>query len=132
VRIAALDKRINDDSWRLLEPGRKELLLPLGSDDALRQAARRVVSMKMSQRATRDFVRETLSAGGRSRAGRGAAPRLQTQIAQFNQRLSAVLGRKRLESLLRKSKPEEKAALRAEVERLSRWVKDALAKIRSA
>ena len=29
LEIAARDKRINDDVWRTLEPGRKELLLPL-------------------------------------------------------------------------------------------------------
>lgn len=40
VEIAARDKRINDDVWRTLEPGRKELLLPLADEPVMRKAAK--------------------------------------------------------------------------------------------
>ena len=36
IHIAAHDKRITDEAWRNLEPGRKELLLPLGDEAAMR------------------------------------------------------------------------------------------------
>ncbi len=55
LHVAAYDKRINDESWRGLDVGRKEILLPLGEDRLLRAAARRVSSLKLSQRATRDL-----------------------------------------------------------------------------
>lgn len=52
IDIGAHDHRITDQSWRLLEPGRKELLLPLGEDALLQKAAKHVVALKLSHRAT--------------------------------------------------------------------------------
>lgn len=130
VRIAAHDKRINDDAWRLLEPGRKELLLPLGEEGALRQAAQRVVAMKMSQRATRAFVREKLAADGRPSLTRPTPRRFHAELSRFNERLGLLGAKKRLEHVLAKSTPEEKKALRAEVERVSVWAKELLARLR--
>ena len=56
LHIAARDKRIPDQAWRALEPGRKELRLPLGDDALMREAAEHVQAMKLSQRATRAYV----------------------------------------------------------------------------
>ena len=42
LHVAAWDKRINDEAWRGLDLGRKELLLPLGDDARLREAAQHV------------------------------------------------------------------------------------------
>jgi hypothetical protein len=39
VQLAAYDKRISDQTWRGLDPGRKEPLLPLVEDRRLREAA---------------------------------------------------------------------------------------------
>ena len=39
-----------------LEPGRKELLLPLDDESAMRRAAQHVTAMKLTQRATRTYV----------------------------------------------------------------------------
>jgi len=131
VRIAAHDKRINDDAWRLLEPGRKELLLPLGNERAMRDAAQRVVAMKMSQRATRTLVRQQLSAEGRASVPRTTPKRLKTQLSKFNERLTDLSARRRIESVLTKSSAEEKNELRGEVERLAAWAKDVLGKLRA-
>src|SRR5438105_7545890 len=37
LEIAARDKRINDGSWRALDAGRKELLLPLADERTVRK-----------------------------------------------------------------------------------------------
>lgn len=130
VRIAAYDRRINDDSWRLLEPGRKELLLPLAQEDTMREAAKRVVAMKMSQDATRALVRQTLKAQGKKVAVRATPKRFHAHLASFNKRLGEISSRNRLEALLRKSTDEERAAIREELEAMTRWTKEALAKLK--
>ncbi len=56
LHIAARDRRITDEAWRNLEPGRKEILLPLGDDGLMRKAAQHVSAMKLTQRATRAYV----------------------------------------------------------------------------
>ena len=53
VAIAAHDKRINDGTWRRLEPGRKELLLPVGDEKLMRKAATHVMKRKLSLQLTR-------------------------------------------------------------------------------
>jgi hypothetical protein len=42
LQLAAYDKRITDQTWRGLDTGRKELLLPLAEDRRLRDAAQHV------------------------------------------------------------------------------------------
>ncbi len=64
VRIAAFDKRIQDEAWRNLEPGRKELLLPLRSEEALREGAQHVTAMKLSHRDTKAYVKAHLPPQG--------------------------------------------------------------------
>jgi hypothetical protein len=49
VRVAAYDRRITAQSWRGLDAGRKELLLPLGEERRLRDAAQHVSDMNLSQ-----------------------------------------------------------------------------------
>ena len=131
VRIAAYDRRINDDNWRLLEPGRKELLLPLGREDTMRAAARQVVSMKMSQQATRALVRQTLAAQGKKVAVRTTPKRLRAHLSSFNTRFAAISAKDRLEAVFRRSKPEERAAIRKELQQMASFAKDALAKLKA-
>lgn len=116
VDIAAHDKRINDDTWRLLEPGRKELLLPLGDEDQMRDAAKRVVAMKMSQSATRAFVREMRAATGKKMRTRATGPVLHRRM----KRVRSVLDGTELLRNVRRVAPTltaaDKAAFREEVE----------------
>lgn len=42
LQVAANDKRITDDTWRRLDAGRKEILLPLDDPRSLRDAAEHV------------------------------------------------------------------------------------------
>ncbi|CAN5192905.1 hypothetical protein BH09MYX1_BH09MYX1_46340 [soil metagenome] len=131
VRIAAHDKRINDESWRLLEPGRKELLLPLGDEAAMREAAQRVVAMKMSQRATKELVRAQMKAEGRAPSARTTPTKLKKQLSQFNARLVDLSSKRRIESILTKSTIAEKKELRTEVERLAEWARLVLRKLKA-
>jgi hypothetical protein len=48
LRIAAYDKRITDQTWRGLDAGRKEILLPLGDDRKLREAASHVSKFNLA------------------------------------------------------------------------------------
>ena len=122
VRIAAHDKRINDDAWRLLEPGRKELLLPLRDEGSMREAAQRVVAMKMSHRATRRFVRERLEGAGRASAPRTTPKRLGRDLAKLNERLGDIASKRRLNALVTSGTDEERKALHTELARLAEWV----------
>ncbi len=131
IAIAAHDKRITDDAWRLLEPGRKELLLPLGEEKAMRKAAAHVVKLKLSQRSTRQYVKSL-----RDEAGAGAKVRLtpaqaQAHVGRFLGRVGDAGYEKRLLSAVkamdaeqRKALVEQAAALRAFAARLSRMAKD--------
>ena len=53
VQLAAYDKRITDQTWRGLDTGRKELLLPLAEDRRLRDAAQHVSKFNLTQTKTR-------------------------------------------------------------------------------
>jgi hypothetical protein len=56
LRIAAYDERLQDDVWRLLDAGRKALLLPLEDPALLKQAARHVTTMRLTLAATAQYV----------------------------------------------------------------------------
>ena len=71
-RAAFWDRHLQDDRWRLLDIGRKELLLPLHDADLIREGAAHVTSMHLSQRATRLYVQGVLQA----RLGKGAQSRV--------------------------------------------------------
>lgn len=131
VDIAAHDKRINDDTWRLLEPGRKELLLPLGDEGQMRDAAKRVVAMKISQSATRAYVREMRAATGKKTTPRATGPLLHRRM----RRVRSVLDAAGLLRSVRRVAPalsaEDKAALRGEVEAIRDRAREILALLRA-
>ncbi|HRI66627.1 MAG TPA: hypothetical protein PK156_20400 [Polyangium sp.] len=128
VAIAAHDKRIQDESWRLLEPGRKELLLPLGDETAMRKAAQHVVAMKLSQRATRAFVRSQLSAQGKAAKPRVTGDGFRARLLKFRTEIAAPELTRKLGRLLPTLSHEEKTALQKELAALQTWA----AKIQSA
>lgn len=124
VYIAAHDKRINDDSWRALDAGRKELLLPLADEGTMRKAARQVLSMKMSQDATRMYVATLRAQQGKAPAVRLTAPRLTKRLRTLRESIGSARARKRLEKLVAEIGDEDRAALRDEVSALKEWLDD--------
>lgn len=123
VRIAAHDQRIQDDSWRLLEPGRKELLLPLaaGTDEApLREAAQHVMAMKLSHRATKAYVRNQRSAV-RTRVTALTHEQAKQDVARFSERVADARYEKRFAKLVAGLESDERAALREEITHVRAW-----------
>jgi hypothetical protein len=88
LHLAARDKRITDQTWRGLDTGRKELLLPLGDDARLREGAKHVTRYNLSQGKVREYVAGVLAAGGRERRIRITVPRLVDRV----RRLHASIG----------------------------------------
>ena len=129
LHIAAHDKRINDESWRALEPGRKALLLPLDDEGELRKAARHVTSLKLTQRATRAYVGALLAERGDARAPRLTAARIGSHLRGLRERVGAAAYQRKAIAVLRKSDAEAVGAVRAEVESLRAWAEAFLAKL---
>lgn len=125
LHIAAHDQRIQDDAWRLLEPGRKELLLPLHDEAALREAAQHVVKLKLSQRATKTYVK-SLRAEAAPRM-RLTSERARADIARFSEKVVDARYEKRVHALVKQMSGEERAAMKEEVARVRAWA-DRLAK----
>ena len=130
LRIAAHDKRIQDDSWRLLEPGRKELLLPLKEPPLLRKAAQHVVAMKLSQRATREYVRATIADQGGERKSRVTAGQFQSHVRRFRAHVEDATYKRRVARTLKDLGDEDRRALKEELSALRGWVAEMLAAVR--
>lgn len=126
LNIAAHDKRIQDDSWRLLEPGRKELLLPLKDEGQLRSAAQHVVSMKLSQRATRTYVRSLLDAQGKPSTLRMSPKRATSTVERWASSLGDARYRKRLRGELDKLGQGERKRVRGELQAMVRSLRELL------
>ena len=97
LQVAAYDKRINDQSWRRLDAGRKEILLPLEDERRLREAASHVTKFKLTQTKTREYVGELLARNGSTRQVRLTAPLLVGRVRKLRESLdgAAVLRRVR-------------------------------------
>jgi len=130
IAIAAHDKRIQDDAWRLLEPARKELLLPLAEEDALREAAQHVVAMKLSHNATRSYVKSLRAEKGRAVQRRVSLKQLEGKLRAFRERVSDAGFRKGVTKAVAGAKAEQRAALRKELSALGVWVRTTLASTR--
>ena len=118
LRIAAYDKRINDQAWRGLDAGRKERLLPLGDAKSIRQAAHHVSELDLSQTKTKAYVTTLLAAAGRSRQIRVTPKRLTGHV----EKLRALLGKPAMLRRVREMRTimtdAERNALVGEVEKL--------------
>ncbi len=125
LHVAAYDKRIQDESWRGLDVGRKEILLPLGDDKLLRAAAKRVTSLKLSQRATRDLVAAMQADAGRGKAVRLTAPRLGARVRRMREALAPKPFLRKVEALGRDLDADTRERLLREVNAL-REAADAL------
>ena len=129
LHIAAHDKRITDEAWRNLEPGRKELLLPLGDEAAMREAAQHVTAMKLTQRATRAYVSGLMEALGRGREVRLTPARVAAQVRGFRERVAKGAWQRRAVAVVRDGDDDARAAVRGELEALRDWADGLLAKL---
>jgi len=130
LSVAAHDKRITDQAWRALDAGRKELLLPLTTDDRLRAAAQHVSKFNLTQASTKQYVTELLGAEGRARQIRITAPQLVARVRKLRAGLekSAVL--RRIGDLGRDLTPAEREKVAGEVERLKEVLSDVAKAVR--
>lgn len=115
VRIAAYDKRIQSDSWRLLEPARKELLLPLANEGLLREASSHVVDAGLGYEATRSYVANLRSEQGESPKARVTGPRVRRLFSGFRERIEAKAFVSRVGALGSELEGGEKKALKDEL-----------------
>jgi hypothetical protein len=129
LHIAAHDKRITDEAWRNLEPGRKELLLPLDDEAAMREAAQHVTAMKLTQRATRAYVAGLMEALGRGREVRLTPARVTATVRGFRERVAKAAWQRRAVAVMKDGDEGERAAVRGELEALRRWADGLLAKM---
>lgn len=118
VRLAAWDKTITDESWRLLDPRRKELLLPLRDADRLREAAQHVMSFKLDDDATRDYVEALRQAAGRPPKSRLTPARARVQARELVARFRKGRAVQRLAEAAAEMPPRERAKLVKELEEL--------------
>lgn len=118
LNIAARDKRIGDQSWRGLDAGRKELLLPLGDDQRLREAAQHVAKFNLTQPMTRAYVTELLESQGRARQVRLSAPRLIGRVKLLRTGLERPAVLRKVAELREGLEPAERAQVVEELERL--------------
>jgi hypothetical protein len=125
VQLAAYDKRISDQTWRGLDPGRKELLLPLAEDRRLRDAAQHVSKFNLTQTKTRAYVGALLAKDGERPAVRLTAPLLMGRMKKMHESLAGAGVLKRVRALQVDLEAAERQALAKEIDK----VRDALAAI---
>lgn len=130
LRIAAYDKRITDESWRSLEPGRKALLLPLGDDKLLRKAAQHVTAMKLSYPATQAYVNATRKLNGDAPKVRLTPRRLVDGLRRVRSRYTAAPLRRRVDRMLDELDDAERAAIAEELAALHAWSAELLRKVK--
>ncbi len=90
LSLAAFDKQIGDQSWRRLDYGRKELLLPLATPDRLRAGAQHVSKWNLTQAKTRDYVTAQLGKSGKSRQRRITGAQLATRVTKWRSELEGA------------------------------------------
>ncbi len=130
VRIAALDKRIQDEAWRNLEPGRKDLLLPLRSEAALREGAQHVTAMKLTYRDTKAYVRANLPTKPKAKKKTGTTAIVRT-LSGVKSKLADAPFRKSLLAAFAKADTTERAAVKEEMVALRDLVVELLADLRA-
>ena len=118
LQLAAHDKRIADTTWRELDAGRKELLLPLGDDSRLREAAQHVAEFNLTQASTRQYVSGLLESTGRARAVRLTVPRIVGQVQKLRASLGSAAALRKVEQLRETAEAREREKAAAEVDDL--------------
>lgn len=118
LRLAAYDKRITDQSWRGLDSGRKELLLPLREDRRLRDAAQHVSKFNLTQTKTSAYVGELLSETGEAPEIRLTAPLLMGRMKKIHESLGSPTVLKKVRALHGDLDAAERQALAAEIHKV--------------
>lgn len=122
LAIAANDKRLSDESWRLLDVPRKELLLPLREPTRLRHAAQHVTKFDLTQQMTRQYVTELLSEGGAKRQVRLTRAGLLSRVKRTRDTLAGAAILQKTQELAKKMSRKQRAEALREVEKLLRTV----------
>lgn len=130
LHIAAHDKRITDEAWRALEPGRKELLLPLGDEAAMRKAAQHVQAMKLTQRATLAYVGALRSEQDRGRAARLTGGRFTARVKRMSDGVTSAAFVRRAKQVAGELSDAQRAAVRRDVTALRAWTAEMLRALR--
>ena len=117
LRVAAWDRLIQSDSWRQLDIGRKELMLPFNDPALMREGAEHVTSMGMTQEATREYVHQKLKQEGRAAAPRRLNPtRIVAALAKLRGRYTASDVRRTVRGFAKHHAAEDVKALAKEVD----------------
>jgi hypothetical protein len=127
VRLAAYDKRISDQTWRGLDAGRKELLLPLREDRRLRDAAQHVSKFNLTQTKTTEYVNELLAEDGEAPSIRLTAPVLMGRMKKIRESLGGAAVLKKVRALKADLEDSDRQALAGEIDKV-REVLGALAR----
>ena len=118
VRLAAYDKRITDQTWRGLDAGRKEILLPLREDRRLRDAAQHVTKFNLTQTKTTAYVSELLAESGAPPSVRLTAPLLMGRMKKIHESLSGAAVLKKVRALQEGMDAAERKALAGEIDKV--------------
>ncbi|CAN5555171.1 hypothetical protein BH09MYX1_BH09MYX1_10640 [soil metagenome] len=118
LRLAAYDRRITDQTWRELDAGRKERLLPLHEDRRLREAAQHVTKFKLTQVKTEAYVSSLLAESGTPTEVRLTGPLLLGRMKKLHETLSGASVLKKVRTLRGDLKPKERDALVSELEKV--------------
>jgi hypothetical protein len=118
LRLAAYDKRITDQTWRGLDAGRKELLLPLREDRLLREAAQHVTRFNLTQTKTNAYVGELLAQGGEPPQLRVTGPVLMGRMKKIRESLGGAAVLKKVRALHGDLDTSERQALAGEIDKV--------------
>lgn len=117
LKLAAYDKRIADQTWRGLDSGRKELLLPLRDERRLRDAAQHVSKFNLSQTKTSAYVSELISEAGEVQQVRLTGPVLMGRMRKLRETLGGAAVLRRVRALHGDLEASERQALAAEIDK---------------
>ena len=118
LQLAAYDKRITDQTWRGLDTGRKELLLPLAEDRRLRDAAQHVSKFNLTQTKTRAYVGELLAQTGEPAKVRLTAPVLMNRMKRLRESLDGAAVLRRVRAIHGELETTERQAIAGEIDKL--------------
>jgi hypothetical protein len=118
LRVAAYDKRITDQTWRGLDAGRKELLLPLREDRRLRDAAQHVSKFNLTQTKTSAYVGELMSEAGEAKVVRLTGPMMIGRMKKIHESLGGPSMLKRMRALRGDLDPAQRETLVGEIDKV--------------
>jgi hypothetical protein len=118
LQVAANDKRITDDTWRRLDAGRKEILLPLDDPRSLRDAAEHVSKFKLTQTKTRQYVGSLLAKRGGSTQTRLTPPILVRRITKLRESLDGAAVMRRVRAMQADLDSAERQRVAVEIDKL--------------